>query len=227
MSNEPLIVLLSFAVILDPEGKSKGFGFVRFSDINDYQKALAPGAEPPKVGQKPVRVSQAQPRAQRGGYQNGGSGDNWRSRPKHGYANHRSSGEESPGPVAYQTQEGAGGYGGEPAGGQHATFGAPYYFQQPAEVQQVPGYPPHYGSAAPNAQYGYYQAGAYQWSPGSADYYAATPTGAEAWATGGQHFEADGAEQGNQASPNPQSMVREFNEMPDQMGRPQNVSAFR
>lgn len=50
------------AVVLEPSGKSKGYGFVRFSEETDQQRALIEMQHMQGVGKKPIRVSLATPK---------------------------------------------------------------------------------------------------------------------------------------------------------------------
>lgn len=49
-------------VVLDQNGTSKGFGFVRFTSEDEYHKALATMQNATVVGSKPIRVSVATPK---------------------------------------------------------------------------------------------------------------------------------------------------------------------
>lgn len=49
-------------VVLDQSGASKGFGFVRFTNEDEYQKALVGMQNARHIGSKPIRVSIATPK---------------------------------------------------------------------------------------------------------------------------------------------------------------------
>ena len=51
-----------FSVVLDSAGKSRGYGFVRFLDETDQQRALIEMHGYSGVNQKPMRVSLATPK---------------------------------------------------------------------------------------------------------------------------------------------------------------------
>lgn len=52
----------SAKVVLEPSGKSKGYGFVRFIEETDQQRALIEMQHMQGVGKKPIRVSLATPK---------------------------------------------------------------------------------------------------------------------------------------------------------------------
>nr|XP_034314708.1 tRNA selenocysteine 1-associated protein 1 isoform X1 [Crassostrea gigas] len=52
----------SAKVVLEPSGKSKGYGFVRFTEETDQQRALIEMQHMQGVGKKPIRVSLATPK---------------------------------------------------------------------------------------------------------------------------------------------------------------------
>ena len=49
-------------VVLDSRGHTKGYGFVRFSEETDQQRALIEMQHTSGIGRKPIRVSLATPR---------------------------------------------------------------------------------------------------------------------------------------------------------------------
>jgi len=53
---------LVFAVVLDSDGKSRGYGFVRFVSETDQQKALIEMQGYSGANQKPLRISLATPK---------------------------------------------------------------------------------------------------------------------------------------------------------------------
>lgn len=52
-------------VVMDHDGRSKGFGFVSFEDDASFQKALAKNES--DLGGRPLRINEARPREERGG----------------------------------------------------------------------------------------------------------------------------------------------------------------
>lgn len=50
------------SVVLDSTGKSKGFGFVRFSEESDQQKALVEMQHMAGIGRRPIKVGLAAPK---------------------------------------------------------------------------------------------------------------------------------------------------------------------
>ena len=57
-----MTLLLLIAVVLGSSGKNKGFGFVRFSEETDQQRALIEMQHMTGIGRNPIRVSLAQPK---------------------------------------------------------------------------------------------------------------------------------------------------------------------
>ena len=56
------ICILFLAVVLDSSGKSKGFGFVRFSEETDQQRALIEMQHMTGIGRRPIKVGLAAPK---------------------------------------------------------------------------------------------------------------------------------------------------------------------
>lgn len=52
-------------VVMDHDGRSKGFGFVSFEDDASFQKALEKNES--DLGGRPLRINEARPREERGG----------------------------------------------------------------------------------------------------------------------------------------------------------------
>jgi RNA recognition motif-containing protein len=52
-------------VVMDHDGRSKGFGFVSFEDDASFQKALEKNES--ELGGRPLRINEARPREDRGG----------------------------------------------------------------------------------------------------------------------------------------------------------------
>ena len=52
-------------VVLDNDGKSRGYGFVRFKDETDQQRALIDMQHFTGLGKKPIKVSMATPKRYR------------------------------------------------------------------------------------------------------------------------------------------------------------------
>lgn len=48
-----------FLVVMDQSGKSKGFGFIRFSEESDQQRALIEMQHMTGLGRRPIKVSLA------------------------------------------------------------------------------------------------------------------------------------------------------------------------
>ena len=61
-SHKYLFNCLFFSVVTDGSGRSKGYGFIRFTEENDQQRALIEMQHFPGISRRPIRVSLATPK---------------------------------------------------------------------------------------------------------------------------------------------------------------------
>jgi len=138
----------SASVITTPDGVSKGFGFVRMTDRGSQQQAIMEcQRNPPLLGQKQIRVSEAQPRPM--------TPRNWVNRGGYRGTHRNPRFEEDNGMNAqgqYMTQEQQQQL---MAAGDMESYHMTYY-PPVGDVPQVPGYPAfNYQAAAAYPHYGY------------------------------------------------------------------------
>lgn len=56
------LIVSFFPVVTDGSGRSKGYGFIRFTEENDQQRALIEMQHFPGISRRPIRVSLATPK---------------------------------------------------------------------------------------------------------------------------------------------------------------------